>query len=94
MLISMATPPLLQWLIEQYHHQPIITVVLGLVVAAVLLLIMRKTLKVFAAIAILLVVAILASYLIQGPEGTRDGIDKAMDKVKDQAEKVSDTLRE
>ncbi|MDP6942047.1 MAG: hypothetical protein QGH51_08495 [Planctomycetota bacterium] len=90
----MATPPLLQWLIEQYHHQPIITVVLGLVVAAVLLLIMRKTLKVFAAIAILLVVAILASYLIQGPEGTRDGIDKAMDKVRDQAEKVSDTLRE
>ncbi|MDP7560095.1 MAG: hypothetical protein QF745_06100, partial [Planctomycetota bacterium] len=90
----MKTPPLLQWLAEQYQHQPIVTVVLGLIALAVLLLVMRKTLKVFAVIAVLLVVAILASYLIQGPEGTREGIDKAVDKVKDQAEKVSDTLRD
>ncbi|MBC8329169.1 MAG: hypothetical protein H8E31_10535 [Planctomycetes bacterium] len=83
----MKIPPFFHWVVEQYQAQPVLTVVVGLGVLILVLYLMRKAFKAFAAIILILIALILASYFIEGE-------DVARQRLEDGGRKVGEVLRE
>ncbi len=72
----MRIPPLFHWVQAQYASQPILTVVVGIGVLILALYLLRKAAKLFSILLLLLAVAILVSYAIDGDAKTRQRLDR------------------
>lgn len=80
----MSIPPLLDWVVQQFHASPVLTVVVGLVVLAVALWILRQSIKILLVLIALAILAVLASYFFRGEEETNKVLKDLGRKVTDQ----------
>ena len=91
-------PPFLTWCGDWVEANPALGAIFVLALIAVLLWLLRKSLKLFTAIILFGVVAILASYFLQGSEITnkvvRDGAGQAIEQGKNLIESGKEAAKE
>jgi membrane protein implicated in regulation of membrane protease activity len=72
----MRLPPLIAWFMRQFDESPVLAVLIALAVVLVALVLARMALKLLLLFAILLALAIGASYLLLGEEKTERALRK------------------
>jgi hypothetical protein len=72
----MKMPPLFSWVVDHYHEQPVLTVVLALAAVALALYLLRKAIKVFVLLIVLLIAAIGVSYWMDGGAKTQQRLEE------------------
>ena len=81
--------PFVDWVVDQFNANPVVTAIVGLILVAMLLYLLSKAAKVFYTVVGIAIVAIIVSYFVQGPEKTNELLKDTAIQAKEKIDELS-----